>query len=48
MRIVVDAMGSDERPGPDVAGAVMAARKFGDTIILAGDKPLVEAELAAH
>ena len=48
MRIVVDAMGSDEHPGPDVAGAVMAARKFGDTIILAGDKPLVEAELAAH
>ena len=48
MRIVVDAMGSDERPGPDVAGAVMAARKFGDTIILVGDKPLIEAELAAH
>ena len=48
MRIVVDAMGSDSHPGPDVAGAVMAARKFGDTIILVGDRPRVEAELAAH
>ena len=48
MRIVVDAMGSDDHPGPDVAGSVMAARKFGDTIILVGDKPRVTAELAAH
>lgn len=48
MRIVVDAMGSDQNPGPDVGGAVMAARKFGDTVILVGDRPRVEAELAAH
>ncbi|MBP6016407.1 MAG: phosphate acyltransferase PlsX [Candidatus Promineofilum sp.] len=48
MRIVVDAMGSDEHPGPDVAGAVMAARKFGDTIILVGDEPTVRAELSGH
>ncbi len=48
MRIVVDAMGSDSHPAPDVAGSVMAARKFGDTVILVGDKPRVEAELAAH
>lgn len=48
MRIVVDAMGSDTNPRPDVAGSVMAARKFGDTIILVGDKARVEAELAAH
>jgi glycerol-3-phosphate acyltransferase PlsX len=41
-------MGSDDHPAPDVAGAVMAARKFGDTIILVGDKARVEAELAAH
>lgn len=46
MRIVVDAMGSDNHPGPDVAGAVMAARKFGDPIILVGDAPRIEAELA--
>lgn len=48
MRIVVDAMGSDDHPGPDVAGAVMAARKFGDTIILVGDEQRVKAELAAQ
>ena len=48
MRIVVDAMGSDDHPGPDVAGAVMAARESGDAIILVGDRPRVEAELAAQ
>ncbi|RMG90851.1 MAG: phosphate acyltransferase PlsX [Chloroflexi bacterium] len=46
MRIVVDAMGSDNHPGPDVAGAVMAAREFGDTIILVGDSNQIEAELS--
>lgn len=45
MRIVVDAMGSDDHPGPDVAGAVQAAREFGDTIILVGDQARIEAEL---
>ncbi|MBK8987907.1 MAG: phosphate acyltransferase PlsX [Chloroflexi bacterium] len=45
MRIVVDAMGSDNHPGPDVAGAVLAAREFGDTIILVGDRARIEAEL---
>ncbi len=48
MRIVVDAMGSDNNPGPDVAGAVMAARKLKDTIILVGDEQLIKAELAKH
>ena len=48
MRIVVDAMGSDLHPGPDVGGAVMAARKFGDTIILVGDEARVKAELSGH
>ena len=46
MRIVVDAMGSDNRPGPDVAGALWAAREFEETIILVGDQALIEAELA--
>jgi len=41
-------MGSDDHPAPDVAGAVMAARKFGDTLILVGDQARIEAELAAH
>ncbi|NDJ51672.1 MAG: phosphate acyltransferase PlsX [Chloroflexi bacterium] len=48
MRIVVDAMGTDERPAPDVAGAVMAARKWGDTIILVGDKELIQTQLSKH
>jgi phosphate acyltransferase len=46
MRIVVDAMGSDEHPGPDVAGAVEAARAYQDTIILVGDQHRIESELA--
>ncbi len=32
--IVVDAMGSDDHPVPDVLGAVMAAREYGVEIIL--------------
>lgn len=48
MRIAVDAMGSDSHPQPDVAGSVMAARTYGDTIILVGDQALIEAELAKH
>jgi glycerol-3-phosphate acyltransferase PlsX len=48
MRIVVDAMGSDNYPVPDVAGAVLAAREWGDEIILVGDKAKVEPELAKY
>ena len=48
MRIVLDAMGSDNFPGPDVGGAVLAAREFGDTIILVGDEAIIEPELANH
>jgi glycerol-3-phosphate acyltransferase PlsX len=38
-------MGSDNHPEPDVAGAVAAAREWGDAIILAGDEAQIEAEL---
>jgi len=48
MRIVVDAMGSDAYPQPDVAGSVLAAREWGDTILLVGDPSKIEAELAKH
>jgi phosphate acyltransferase len=48
MRIVVDAMGSDEYPGPDVAGSVLAAREWGDEIILVGSAPQINVELAKH
>jgi glycerol-3-phosphate acyltransferase PlsX len=41
-------MGSDEFPGPDVAGAVMAARDFGVEIILVGNESVVRAALEAQ
>ncbi len=45
-RIVVDAMGSDNFPTPDVEGAVLAAREYGVEIIFVGDearvKPVLE------
>jgi len=46
-RIVVDAMGSDEFPVPDVQGAVMAAREYGVEIILVGDEAKVKPALDA-
>jgi glycerol-3-phosphate acyltransferase PlsX len=48
MRIVLDAMGSDNAPAPDVEGGVRAARRFGQEIILVGQRPAIEAELAKH
>ena len=45
-KIVVDAMGSDNHPLPDVLGAIIAAREYGVDIILVGDEakvhPLLE------
>ena len=46
MRIVLDAMGSDQYPEPDVAGAVMAAREYGVEMILVGDEEVVSPVLA--
>jgi len=47
-RIVVDAMGSDNYPKPDVEGAVQAAREYGVEIILVGDeakiRPLLDTQ----
>lgn len=48
MRIVVDAMGTDDCPIADVAGSVEAARMFGDTILLVGNEQVVRAELSKH
>ncbi len=48
MRIALDAMGSDSFPTSDVAGAVLAAREYGDTILLVGDRAQIEAEIAKH
>ncbi|MBI5352408.1 MAG: phosphate acyltransferase PlsX [Chloroflexi bacterium] len=41
-RIVVDAMGSDNFPTPDVEGAVQAARDYGVEIILVGDESIIK------
>ncbi len=48
MRIVLDAMGTDDYPVPDVEGAVLAAREWGDEIILVGDEARVRPELEKH
>ena len=46
MRIVVDAMGSDFHPKPDVEGAVQAARELGVAIVLVGDQNKIQPLLA--
>ncbi|MBI5052082.1 MAG: phosphate acyltransferase PlsX [Chloroflexi bacterium] len=48
MRIVLDAMGTDNFPTPDVEGAVMAAREYDVEVILVGDEQKVAPALAAH
>ncbi|GAB4548455.1 MAG: phosphate acyltransferase PlsX [Anaerolineales bacterium] len=48
IRIVVDAMGTDEHPLPDVIGAVAAAREYGVEVILVGDEALVRPALEAQ
>jgi glycerol-3-phosphate acyltransferase PlsX len=51
-KIVVDAMGSDNYPTPDVMGSVMAAREYGVQIILVGDeskiKPVLNTQDLGH
>src|SRR5512146_3188317 len=47
-RIVVDAMGSDDFPKPDVAGAVLAARDLDAEVILVGDEALIRPALESH
>jgi len=51
-RIVVDAMGSDNYPIPDVEGALLAAREYGVEIILVGDaskiQPLLDSANAGN
>lgn len=48
MRIVVDAMGTDTHPVADVAGTIMAAREFGDAMILVGDEKKIQREIEKH
>ena len=46
MQVVVDAMGSDRAPGPEVAGALRAVRALPIGVELVGDAARLEAELA--
>ena len=50
MRIALDAMGTDDAPAIEVAGAIRAIRELeGDyDIVLIGDEDLIGAELARH
>ena len=45
MRIVVDAMGSDRAPDPEVTGALRAARAGVADVVLVGDRDRLEAAL---
>jgi len=44
-KVVLDAMGSDHAPHPEIDGALAAARDFGVTVILVGQPERVEPEL---
>lgn len=48
MRIVVDAMGSDNAPYPEVEGAVDASLESDIEVILVGDQAVLEAELKKY
>jgi glycerol-3-phosphate acyltransferase PlsX len=47
MRIVLDAMGSDSCPDPEITAAVEAARLFGEEIILTGPEETLKPRLQA-
>lgn len=46
MTIILDAMGSDDYPLPEIQGAIQAAQDFGEEIILVGDEALIAPRLA--
>ena len=45
MTIVLDAMGSDDRPDPEVQAAVTASNQYAEDIILVGDKSVLAEKL---
>lgn len=47
MRIVLDAMGSDTHPEPELDAAAQAASRWGDPVLLVGPQELLEARLRA-
>ncbi len=48
MKIVLDAMGSDNHPEPEVLAAVEAAKRFGDEIFLVGNQEKLTPLLEKH
>src|SRR6185437_1838101 len=46
--IAVDAMGGDKAPGPEIEGALRAAREYGHRVLLVGAKAALEHELGKH
>jgi glycerol-3-phosphate acyltransferase PlsX len=46
MRIVLDAMGSDDYPDPEIQGAFNAVETYGDEIILVGPEDILKSKLA--
>lgn len=47
MTIILDAMGSDQYPDPEINAALTAAETFGEEIILVGQEELLRPKLAA-
>jgi len=47
MTIVLDAMGSDDRPDPEVQAAIIASNQFDEDIVLVGDKTVLNEKLMA-
>ena len=48
MKIALDAMGGDTAPEPTVAGAIRAARELPIEILLVGNQPVVDRQLARY
>lgn len=47
MTVVLDAMGSDQYPDPEIEAAVLAAKEYSEEIILVGDENLINPKLEA-
>ncbi len=47
MTIILDAMGSDKYPDPEIQGAIDAAREYGEEIMLVGKQEVLEPKLKA-
>ncbi len=48
VKIAIDAMGGDNSPAVEVAGAVAACREWGCKVVLVGDTARIQAEIEQH